>query len=75
MNEVVAADLADEFEENGLYDLAEFVREHGIESAKVWIDNVAMVRAIEEDRLWHHGEGYELHNLSVARDMLNDATA
>lgn len=64
-------DLAEEFRENGLYEAAEYLAENGVKATLTWIENEAMPRAIEEDRLWHHGEGFELHNLQVARDRLN----
>lgn len=63
-------EIADEFAENGLYDAAEYLREHGAEATVRWIDSEAMPKAIEEDQQWHHGEGFELHNLQVARDRL-----
>lgn len=68
-------DLADEFAENGLYEAADYLREHGVEATLAWIDNEAMPKAIEEDRLWHHGEGFELHNLTVARERLVEEVA
>lgn len=62
-------DLADEFAENGLDDVAEHLREHGVAETREWIDG-RIAEAREEDRRYHHGEGFELHNLEVARDRL-----
>lgn len=63
--------LADEFAENGLYDAAEYLREHGVEATREWIEG-AIEEAREDDRLYHHGEGWTLPNLEVARDRLTE---
>lgn len=62
--------LADEFAENGLYDVAEYLREHGIERTREWIDGV-----IVESRMNDDPEGWRLGNLEVARDELATACA
>jgi hypothetical protein len=62
-------ELADEFAENGLHDVAEYLREHGVADTRVWIEG-RIAEAREEDRLYHRGEGWELGNLEVARDLL-----
>lgn len=62
-------ELADEFAENGLHDVAEHLRENDIASTREFVEK-RLVEAREDDRLYHHGEGFELHNLEVARDRL-----
>jgi hypothetical protein len=62
-------DLADEFAENGLYDVAEYLRANGRAATREWLPG-RIEEAREDDRQYHHGEGFELGNLEVARDRL-----
>jgi hypothetical protein len=59
------ADLAAEFEENGLSDLAEQLRECGTAGAREWLeDEIAEARANDDP------EGWRLGNLEIARERL-----
>lgn len=59
------AELADEFAENGLSDVAEHLREHGTEATVQWLDG-QIADAREND----DPEGWRLGNLEVAKDRL-----
>jgi len=63
-------ELADEFAENGLGDLADYLRANGLAATRRWLDETAIPQAREEDRELHRGEGFELGNLEVARETL-----
>lgn len=62
-------DLADEFTENGLEDVADYLRANGLAATREWIDS-----AIAESRRNDDPEGWRLGNLEVAKDRLRDAT-
>lgn len=59
-------DLADEFAENGLGDVADHLREHGVRATREWINGV-IADAREND----DPEGWRLGNLETARDRLD----
>lgn len=59
-----------EFRENGLDELADKLRDYGPGAAFDWLINVEIPNQRAEDRLYHHGEGWALGNLEVARDCL-----
>lgn len=61
-------DMAEEFEENGLSDVAEHLLEHGVAATRLWIDGVIAEAAENDDP-----EGWRLGNLEVARDYLENA--
>ena len=67
---MTAEQMADEWAENGLYYAAEYLREHGVDATRLWIDG-AIADEEDEDRLYHYGEGWVLENMKVAREMLN----
>ena len=58
-------DLADEFEENGLPDVAEYLREHGAGATWEWLSEQAAEAKANDDP-----EGWRLGNLEVARGRL-----
>lgn len=58
-------DMAAEFTENGLDDVAEHLREHGLAATRRWIDGEIAEAAENDDP-----EGWRLGNLEVARDRL-----
>ena len=69
---IARTDIAERFAEEGLGDLASYVRKHGPVRAIGYCD-AEIARATTEDELYHHGEGWELHNLEAARDELRAA--
>lgn len=66
-------ELAEELEENGLGDLADYLRRRGLEEARRWLEEEELPRARTEDRELHHGEGFELGNLETALERLEAA--
>lgn len=61
-------ELAEEFAENGLYDVADYLREHGPAATRDWLDS-----EIAEAKAHDDPEGWRLGNLQVARDRLTNA--
>jgi hypothetical protein len=61
-------ELADEFEENALNDLADYLREHGVAATREYVAaEIVKVRAGDDP--WDP-EGESLGNLEVAQDRL-----
>lgn len=67
MTDEATNDLAEEFEENGLNDVADYLRTHGVAATRVWIGGEIAEAAANDDP-----EGWRLGNLEVARDRLVD---
>lgn len=65
-------ELAEEFRENGLDELADHLRDYGLTLTFDWLINIELPNQRAEDRLYHHGEGWILPNLEVARDRLSE---
>jgi hypothetical protein len=55
-------ELAEEFTENGMSDVAEYLTERGVRETRKWLDAII---ALEDDP-----EGWRLGNLEVARERL-----
>lgn len=72
MEETPMEAMENEFRENGLDDLADNLRDYGPAQTFDWLRTIKIPEAREEDRLYHHGEGWELPNLVVAHDRLAD---
>lgn len=64
--ELSTDEMAAEFQENGLDDVADYLRAHGAVATRRWIDSVIAEAAENDDP-----EGWRLGNLEVARDRLD----